>query len=270
MQTSTQVRNGGLRPFRPFVVAALIALGIVCSMLPTAAQAGLFEDDEARKAILDLRGKMESTQRQLAEIISRLEKLEAVTKGQISLAQDQENARKDMAKLRGDLEVLTNEVVQTQRKSKDLYSDLDNRIKAFEPKPVMVDGKPANVPAEQITAYENALAVFKQGEFQSASVAFDQFVKRYPSSAYAPSALYFQGSALYALKNYKGALAAQGELVKNFPDSARAPDAMLNIASNQLELKDTKAARKTLETLVEKYPDSPSAATAKDRLKVIK
>ncbi len=248
----------------------LICAGLLAGVSMQGANAGLLEDDEARKAILELRTKTDTQQKQLADIISRLEKLESMAKGQLSLAQDQETMRHDLAKIRGDLEVAVNELVQTQRKSKDLYSDLDGRIKKFEPKPVMIDGKNVAVPMDQLNAYENALGIFKSGEFQPAASAFDQFAKRYPDSAYTPSALYFQGSALYALKDYKGAMAAQNELVKGYPDSARAPDAMLNIASNQLELKDKKAARKTLETLVERYPESPAAATAKDRLKVIK
>ena len=246
-------------------LALMLAMG---SIAP--ANAGLLDDNEARKAILELRAQMADQQKVLTELLSRVEKLEAVSKGQLSLAQTQENSQRDLAKLRGEVEVLTNELVQSQRKTRDLYSDLDSRIKVFEPKPVMVDGKSVTVPQEQIVAYESALGIFKQGDFQNASQAFEGFVKKYPSSAYAPSALYFQGSALYALKNYKGAMTAQSDLVKNFPDSARAPDALLNVASNQIELKDIKAARKTLETLVEKYPDTPAAATAKDRLKVIK
>ncbi|MFN7834602.1 MAG: tol-pal system protein YbgF [Burkholderiaceae bacterium] len=244
---------------------ALLGLSLACA-LPLA-HAGILEDDEARKAILDLRNKSDAQQRQLSEILQRLDKLEAVTKGQLLLAHDQESLKRELAKLRGELEVAVNDIAQSQRKSRDLYTDVDSRLKKLEPKAVTIDGKSTAVGQDQISAYENALASFKAGEFQTAESALESFVKRYPNSPYAAAALYFQGSAQYALKDYKGALRTQNDLVRQYPDSARAADAMLNISVNQLELKDKKGARKTLEQLVERYPDTPAAATAKERLK---
>lgn len=247
-----------------------LAISATIISLPHAAQAGLLEDDEARRAILDLRNRMDAQQKQIAEILLRLEKLDTMTRGQLTLVQEQDSVKRDLATLRGELEVATNEIAQTQRRSRDLYTDLEQRLKQLEPKPVQVDGKTVAVAQEQLQTYEQAMAQFKAGDFAAANTSFDAFIRRYPDSAYAPSALYFKGSAQYAQKDYKAAISTQQELIKQHPSSNRAPEAMLNIASNQMELKDRAAAKKTLEKLIENYPDSQAANIARERLRGLK
>ena len=82
----------------------------------------------------------------------------------------------------------------------------------------------------------------------------------------APSAQYWIGNSLFALRDYKGAIAAQQLVVDTWPDDPKAPDAMLNISSAQTDLKDLKGARVTLDGLIRKYPQSDAAATARQRL----
>ena len=77
-------------------------------------------------------------------------------------------------------------------------------------------------------------------------------------------------SATNVVRDCKNAIAAQQVVVTTYPTSAKAPDAMLNIASCYVEQKDKANAKKTLQALIKKYPESASAATAKDRLTVLK
>jgi tol-pal system protein YbgF len=157
-------------------------------------------------------------------------------------------------------------VQNLQQRQKDFYVDLDNRLRKLEPQVVAVDGKDAMVGQSEQNAYDNALALFKAGDYKKSGSSFADFIQRYPDSAYAPSAQYWIGNAYYAQRDYKNAITAQQALLKKYPDNPKAADALLNIASSQVELKDRSAAKKTLESLVAKFPNAPAAQTAKERL----
>jgi tol-pal system protein YbgF len=226
------------------------------------AQAALFEDDEARKAILEIRGRLNNMQ---SEINAKADK-----SNNFDLNNQNEQLRQEIARLRGQVEELTNELANAQRRQKDFYVDLDNRMRKLEPQRVTVDGKEVSIEQSEQRAYDAALAYFKAGDYRNAGASFFDFTRRYPQSGLAPSAQYWLGNTYYAQREYKNAIAAQQVVVKNYADSPKAADALLNIASCYMELKDKASARKSLETLVTQYPDSPSAATAKERLAALK
>ena len=232
------------------------------SLLPLHAQAALFEDEEARKAILDLRARLNNMQ---SEINAKADKTNS-----LDLNNQNEQLRQEIARLRGQIEILTNELANTQKRQKDFYVDLDNRLRKLEPQMVTIDGKEVMMEQGEQKAYDAALAYFKTGDYRNAGAAFQDFTRRYPQSGLAPSAQYWLGNTYYAQRDYKNAIIAQQVVVKNYPDNPKAPDALLNIASCQMELKDKPAAKKTLETLIAQYPDSAAAQTAKERLTALK
>ncbi len=232
------------------------------SLSPMTAQAGLFDDEEARKAILDARNRIEATQRDLTNRIET----KADKNSLLDLASQNEQLRLDVAKLRGQIEVLTNEVANAQQRQKDFYVDLDNRLRKVEPQKVNVDGREATVDQGEQRIYDAALNQFKAGDYRSASTSFGDFLKRYPQSGYAAAAQYWLGNTFYALRDCRSAIAAHQVVLKNYPDSTRAPDSLLNISNCHVELKDKIQARRALETLIAQYPDSPAAQTAKERL----
>lgn len=235
-----------------------LAALLLVAALP--AQAALFDDEEARKRIEQLR----------VELNARMDKLEAASRGQIELANQIEALKAEVARLRGQVEVLTNEIESTQKRQKDFYVDLDNRLRKLEPqagaeaKPA--EAKPAIDPAAETRDYEAALNLFKAGKHKDALAAFLAFVKAYPASPFLSSAHYWAGSAHYQLGEYKKAIEQFAKLSATWPDDAKAPDALLGQANCQQESGDAKGARKTLETLVAKYPSSAAAAVAKQRL----
>jgi len=236
------------------VFAALLLL----AALP--ARAALFDDDEARKRIDQLR----------VETDARLRNLEAASRGQIDLSNQIEALKAEVARLRGQIEVLTNEMEATQKRQKDFYVDLDERLRKLEPQ-AGADSKPAGAaatadPAAETRDYEAALNQFKSNRHKDALAAFLAFIKTYPSSAFLPSAHYWAGSAHYQLGEYKKAIDQFAKLAATWPDDPKAPDALLGQANCQQESGDAKGAKKTLETLVAKYPDSAAATVAKQRL----
>lgn len=242
--------------------AASLALAAGFCLAPPA-QAGVFDDDEARKAILDLRAQVDALQSQMNQ---RIQKLENAQAGQIDLANQIESMRQDIDKLRGSIEVLNNQLANLDKRQKDFYTDLDTRLRKLEPQQVTVDGKEGTVDPGEQRAFDAALNQFKGGDYKGAVSSFQAFMRQYPDSVYAASAEYWIGTGYYLQKDYKAAIAAQQTVVKNWPDSPRAADALLNIASSQNDMGDKKAAKKTLESVVANYPDSQAAGAAKERL----
>lgn len=249
---------------RKTLTAAVLAATALAS-LP--AHAALFSDDEARRAILDLRQRVEQQRQQLGEDLRRATEENATLRRSLLELQNQiEALRAELARLRGQDETLARELSEVQRRQKDLAQGVEDRLRKFEPVQVTVDGKEFSVdPAEQ-KEFEAALAVFRKGDFTAAQGAFNEFVRRFPQSGYRPTALFWLGNAQYATRDYRGAIANFRLLLQQAPDHPRAPEAVLSIANCQIELKDNVAARRTLDDLVKAYPQSEAASAAKERL----
>jgi len=187
----------------------------------------------------------------------------------VDLAQLIESLKQDVAKLRGLIEVLANQTETLERRQKDLYVDLDNRLRRLEQTQSQLQDKLSQgerSAAAEKQAYETALNQFKLGNYQLAITSFQNFMTNFSSSELVPSAQYWIGNAYYAMRDYKSAIAAQQKVVRLWPENSKAPDALLNIASSQSELGESPAARETLRALVKRYPSSPAAEQAKQRL----
>jgi tol-pal system protein YbgF len=269
---------------------ALIILSLVAAaqLAIAPAHAAIFDDDEARKRIELLKSRVDQLE---GSLNGRLGTLEATIKSQglVELLRDVEQIRADIAKLRGQYEVLTYELEQAQKRQRDLYLDLDGRLRKVESAavagspaagatnapPATTDGAaapPSRTPpaaadiAGEQRAYDAALDQFKSANYAAAVASFQAFARTYPRSPLAPSAMYWAGNAQYALKDFRAAIATQRQLIATYPDSQKVPDAMLNIASCQLELGDAGGVRRTLEDLVAKYPNSEAGGKARQRL----
>lgn len=263
--------NGALTfmtPIRFRLYRFIFAFSAVCLWLPAFnAQAGLFEDDEARRAILELRQKFDAAQLDTRKAGDENGQLR---RSILELSNQIESLRNDLAKMRGQDEQLAREVSDMQRKQKDLSQGVEDRLKKFEPSKVTVDGREFVASPAETRDFDAALAVLRKGEFAPAQTAFQDFTKRYPDSGYKAPVLFWLGNSQYALKNYRDAIVNFKALLSLAPDHLRAPEASLSIANCQIELKDVKSARKTLEDLIKVYPQSEAASVAKDRLTKLK
>lgn len=261
----------------PALLPVLVPAG-VSALLPATAQAALFEDTDARRALIDLRARYNEQAKQIETLQAQVEALQKALdqrvdpalRGNLDLQNQLEALRQEMAKLRGQVEVQANELAITQRRQKDLFADVDSRVKRFEPTQVQLDGKTVSVDPAEKRGYEAALAQFRGGDFRGALTAFQQFNAQYPDSPYGPNAQFWIGNAQFALKDYKSAIATHQGFLAKHADHPRAPDAMLNMGYAQIESNDRRTARKTLETVVERYPDTPAAQAAKERLPSLK
>ena len=242
-------------------VRALCALAVACA-LSQVANAALFEDDQARRAILELRQRvdvLQQTNQRSDEEGSQMRRSLLELQSQI------DTLKTEAAKLRGQNEQLLREVSELQRRQKDISKGVDERLRQFEPAKVTVDGEEFQADAAEKRDFEAALAQFRSGSFTQAQTAFERFAAEYPRSGYVPSARFWLGNAQYANRDYKGAIGTFKVMLTSAPNHARAPEALLSIANCQMELKETKGARKTLEDLVSNYTQFAAALGAKER-----
>ena len=245
-------------------VLAAAVFGVASLVATAPAGAALFEDDEARRAIIDLRQRVEA-QRVTAENQARADN-EQLRRSMLDLQAQIESLRSEVARLTGQNEQLLRDVTELQRRQKDIAQGVDERLRKFEPSKVTVDGREFVADPAEASAFEAALAVFRRGEFPAAQAAFADFVKKYPQSGFRPTALFWLGNAQYANRDYRGAIANFRALIAQAPDHPRAPEAVLSIANCQIELKDNAGARRTLDELIKAYPQSEAAGAAKERL----
>lgn len=250
-----------LNRVRPWVVA----LGTLCGVL--SAHAGLLDDDEARRAILELRQQRtkdnDASKARLAEVTSQLDQIK---RSLLDMNAQVEQLRGDLARQSGQNEVLARDLSELQRHQKDLQQGVDERVRKLEPQTVSLDGKTFQVEPEEKAMFEDALAKLRQADFAAGALGIGAFLKRYPASGYRESALYWQGNAQYGLRDYKEALITFHALLAQSPSHARAPEALLSIANCHGELKETKQARKALDDLIKNYPQSEAAQAARERL----
>lgn len=275
---------------------ALAWLAVVACLSPAApVSAQLFGgDDVARKQIAEQGKRLEALRLQNEDLSARLTRMEQSLQGMaaanpaLELAQQLERLRQEMMQLRGQIEVVGNDIQMAAKRQRDMYVDLDTRMKRIEQSAAEGAAATASQPAAagaaapaaaaaagagsevETRAYEAAQAQRKAGNYQGAIAGFRNFLAQYPKSPLAHRAQYWIGDSYYNLRDYKNAIASQRRLLSAYPESASVPDALLNIASSQVELGDAASARRTLDKLIGRYPTSEAAEKARRRLATLK
>jgi tol-pal system protein YbgF len=240
------------------VLAAACVVGSAFAGAP--AHAGVFDDDEARKAVLDLRSKTDNLSSQVS----------AAQRTILDQSNRIDQLNQQVATLRGQNEDMFNQWTTLEKQQKDYYADLDGRLKKFEPQQQTVDGVQGEVQPGETEAFNAASTQFRSGDFKNAAASFKAFVSKYPQSPYQPTAQYWLGNAQYALRDYKSSTATWQNLVSKFPTHPRAPEALLAIANNQIEQGQKAAAKKTLEQVVAQYGGTEAAQTAQSKMSQVK
>jgi tol-pal system protein YbgF len=258
------------------VRVALLACALGAACWP--AQAGLFDDEEARKAIVELRARVsqgeEENKARLAELTTTKTQLTAqldqLRRTLLEMSGQLDALRSELARMRGNDEQRAKELADLQRLQKDLAQGMDERLRRFEPMKVTLDGREWMVDPAEKRAFDEAIAVIRTGDFDKAVAALGAFQRRYPDSAYTDATRFWLGNALYGKRDYKEAISTFRAFVVGAPAHPRAPEALLALANSQAELKDPRSARRTLEELIKSYPQSEAAQAGKERLASIR
>ncbi len=257
-----------------------LVLFSVCFLLANSAWA-LFSDDEARRAILDLRARVEALNTRITELDQRIQ---SSVQGQLELLNENERLRSELAKLRGKLEETGRATVTGKDQQRDLFTDLDQRLKKIEqqralftdfdqrlknlePVALQLNGATLLVSPAEEKKFQDMQALLKAGDFPKAAQSAAEFERLFPASALGPRVLFDRGTALYAAKDYAKAITARQEFIAKYPGHPNKPQAILNLAASQAEAGTRITARTTLLNLIRDYPNSDVIPEAKSRLK---
>ena len=132
-----------------------LSLAIVALALSFNAGAGLFDDDEARKDIKALRAQNVDTDVRIQKLDESIKNL-----GILQLLNQIEKLNTELAQLRGQVEVLTNQNEQLGKRQKDFYLDIDTRLRKLEgvgDVPPPAGGQPNNPPASPSGLSQSAI-----------------------------------------------------------------------------------------------------------------
>jgi tol-pal system protein YbgF len=210
---------------------------VLMSSLLLSQSALAFTDDEARKAILDLRQQIRTMN-------------EANQRARIQLSDQIEALGQEIVRLRGDLEQLG--------------------------RPASAGGAAGGRPADprsqdprEQAAFEQSIESFRKAQYKETVQNLTAFLTLYPDSKLAPTAQFYLGSSRFAMKDFKGAITTLQAMVQKFPTEPRAADALLMVASSQIELNNRAGAKTTLQRIVKDYKGTPAADTATKRLPLL-
>lgn len=276
--------HGMIRRFGKFGACAC-ALLLLAGGAP--AQAGMFDDEEARKQIAAEKKRVDELRTQQQTVDARVAKLEESLKSQplLDLFTQIESLKTELNKLRGQIEVLNNTAENTAKRQRDMYLDLDTRLTRFEQQggPAAVTPAPAAAPA---VAPPPAAAATPAGQKPAAAVAAvtAAAAAQKPAAAAAPAAPaapavagaaadppadpaaetrnYEAAQSQRRLGNYQGAIVAFQNFIRQYPRSNLAPRAQYWIGDSYFNLRDFKLAIAAQQALIKTYPDSPTVPDA--------
>ena len=270
--TSSRASALGLMP-RHFLRKPLLAV-TVGLLLSATAHAGLFDDEEARKQIVQLRTQMADTQRAIDARVGELE-AQAKNRSIIDLFNQVEILKSEFAKLRGQIELLQNEMENTQKRQRDLYVDLDGRLRKVEAEQAAAAARvaaaaaapppAAGLPPGVVGGPTGSAGVSPPNATDPSRASPPGAVVAPPSGVIDPVAeqrAYDQGLEHFRAGRFAEAVTAFQLFTRNFPRSTLVPSAQYWIGNSLYATRDFRGAITTQRQLIAKYPDSSKASDA--------
>lgn len=227
----------------------------------------------------------------------RIERLERMmeSQGLVDLLLRVDNLQQEIQQLRGDSEVNSRSLDEIKKRQRDLYIDIDRRLLQLErrsagsvsvsppasatassastPEPAVTPTQPAQASgndASEQQAYQKAFDLLRELRYEQATVAFRNFIEKYPDGRYAHIAQYWLGEAGYAQSQFTTAIKDYQALLDNYPNSPKRAQAMLKIGYSYYKLKNNQEAQKYFEQVLKVYPGTTEAGQAQKMLKQIK
>jgi tol-pal system protein YbgF len=245
----------------PLAVVAVL-LGV------NAAHAAIFDDDEARRRIEATNQRVAQLQRQLEDRLAVLEQ-QAKSGGLADLGTQVQLLQSDLAKLRGQIEVITYELEQSQKRQRDLYVDLDSRLRKIESSPALTAppaggssdaAAPGAVPPTAGTL--PPAAVPPSTAAGAPAVVATAPPVRNPSDGVAEQRAYDAALDLFKRGDYQGAINGFSTFVKTYPRSPLASSAHYWMGNAQYARRDYRGSIATQRQMLKEFPDSSKAPDA--------
>jgi len=237
----------------------------------------------------------------LNDLDTRLTRIERVVSNNslLDISNQMSTLQADLRSMHNDIDEINHSLENGRKQQRDLYADIDQRLKALEGRAgtggsgaaTAAGGSPAPVgpPGSTVlstgaaagavagaaaqgsagadaVSYQAAFALLKNNQYDQAIQAFQSFLGTYPTSSLADNAQYWLGEAYYVKQSFPEALAAFQKVLDKYPQSRKVPDAMLKVGFCDYELKQFQAAKDVLTQLQSTYGDTPAGHLAQQRL----
>ena len=228
----------------------------------------LFEDEGARKKLNDIQDQLNALQSsiefEINEKFTNFEKSNKVDPKLINNFSERINSLfDDLAKLRGEVEVLTYSLQTSEERQKVLYKELNERLQKIEESALKIEKNVNSVesPSENKPLTQNNLII------QEDEVLPEIAPEPIPEAADLPPLVdknleyqeFEDAKKLITATKYKEAFDALDKFVVNYPSSELLPEAKYNLGYTQFALRNYKAAINTFNKIVLEYPDNPIA-----------
>lgn len=228
----------------------------------------LFEDEGARKKLNDIQDQLNALQSsiefEINEKFTNFEKSNKVDPKLINNFSERINSLfDDLAKLRGEVEVLTYSLQTSEERQKVLYKELNERLQKIEESALKIENNVNSVesPTENKPLTQNNLII------QEDEVLPEIAPEPIPEAADLPPLVdknleyqeFEDAKKLITATKYKEAFDALDKFVVNYPSSELLPEAKYNLGYTQFALRNYKAAINTFNKIVLEYPDNPIA-----------
>lgn len=195
----------------------------------------------------------------------------ADTEGQLQgLAQRIVDLEETLTALNRQNEAATFELEQTRRALTDSQAAnraLADRLTALEARTGKIEADAQAVVEDEAAAeaegdpdvdFAAARKLMLDGDYDSAYVAFDRFVKQYGDTPRGAEGRYWLGKTLSVRGDHGGAAGAYIGAIRGWPKTTWAPDAVLELSRSLIALKKPADACQTLDELARRYPKAPA------------
>lgn len=243
---------------------------------------------------------LDSIQQELIRLNNKMD-----NRAMLDLFQQVDELADEISQLRGELEVQNNDLSGIKKRQRELYLDIDRRLRDLENRavsqpsttgsiqvpptpgasanlttgsgstdtsavtpvvPTTQIAKPSTSSSEDKAAYQAAFDALKEGRYKKAKASFKSFLEKYPGSIYAGNSQYWMGEANYVTRNFEQGIIEFQLVITNYPSSAKVPDAMLKLGYTYYELKQYEQAKAILQELRTRFPKSAAFRLAGKRL----
>jgi tol-pal system protein YbgF len=129
----------------------------------------------------------------------------------------------------------------------------------------------AGASVQEVSAYRDAHATYRGGDYDACIDRFRGFLQTYPASPYADDAAYWMAECHFKKGDYKSAVLRFDDVVARYPEGDKSADALYRQGEALLKLGPgyAKAASKAFERVVAEYPNSTRAGEAKKQLELL-
>lgn len=220
------------------------------------------------------------------ERLDQLERIiDARNSAQMNLLQQVTQLQDEVSELRGVTEEHAYQLEQLLTRQRELYQEIDRRLAnqpaASTSTSTQVDTSTVDTSASGASssgsnysdnlsendAYDRAIKlVLEDKRYEQATVAFQEFIERFPESSYAPNAHYWLGQLLFSAGEYGDAEEQFLIVVDRYEDSNKRADCMLKLGSIARQQDRNEDAKRYFNDVLNNYPDSTEATLAKQRL----